>query len=204
MDYIPVDNVCMTELFYIWDVQRIETVLHFRPTTGLTPTKMGELGLFIKNWYDATMDLLHPTTLSLVGIKMTDMTLDIAPVVNYATGLPLSGLNAGASLPNNCALVLTKRTILRGRSYRGRIYHPGLKETEVTGNTVLAAQVTGYVNAYSQLLSFTTATATWKMVVVSRFANKNPRPTGEVTEVTSIDSDGTVDSQRRRLPGRGS
>lgn len=204
MAYIPADNVCQAELIFSWNTQIVETVLHFEPDSGLTPTKMNELGAFLQQWYDTQMQNQHPTTVSLINIKLTDLTLQIGPVVNYSTGLPLVGAGASPSLPNNVALVFTKRTILRGRSYRGRIYHFGLMESMVTDNQVGGANITNLVAIYSLLLNPITATANWDLVVVSRYNNNQPRVTADVTAVTNITTDGLVDSQRRRLPGRGS
>lgn len=203
MAYIPADNVCMAELVMLWDSQSVETVLHFRPDAPLTPTLMNELGAFLQSWWDVQMQAIMPLTLSLVNIKLTDLTIDVGPVINYATGLPLVGTVASPSLPNNVAVVITKRTLLRGRSYRGRIYHPGLHESVVTNNAVDSAFLLGVINRYALVINPVTAGANWDFVVISKYANNAPRVSADVTPVESLDSDGRVDSQRRRLPGRG-
>jgi len=202
--FIPVNDVCQAELIYTWESQTIETVLHFLPEGAMTPIIMTELGAHLKNWWDTLIRPGITNAISLVNIKLTDLSTEVAPVVNYATGLPLVGGAIVAALPNNCAMVITKRTLLRGKSYRGRIYHPALSETVVTGNTIAGGTVNALVGHYSQLLAFTTTTASWEMVVVSRYSNNQPRPSGIATPVISLDSNGTVDSQRRRLPSRGS
>ena len=204
MPYVPAPGICQAELVYLWDGQVVETVLHFSNTATLTPTLMNELGAHLVNWFNTQIDLQLPSVKTLTNIKLTDLTTNIAPVVNYATGLPLNGVSAGVSLPNNCALVITKRTLLRGRSYRGRIYHPGLTESNVTANQVSSVYVVNTIAIYSLLINFTTASATWDMVVVSRFEGGSPRVTADSNQVTTLDSDGVVDSQRRRLPKRGS
>lgn len=203
MVYIPAINTCQAELFYTWDGQNVETVLHFEPDVPLTPALMTELGAFLVSWWDVQIQPDTPTNLTFRAIKFTDLTSQIGPTLTYAAGLPLVGIDASASLPNNCALVITKRTILRGRSYRGRIYHPGLMEGDVVGNTVTPAWVVSMVARYEMIRTPVTAGAQWHMVVVSRHFNGNPRLTASVNWVTSFDSDGSIDSQRRRLPGRG-
>lgn len=203
MAFIPAPSICQAELIYAFDTQVCEIVLHFEPTTALTPTKMTELGAYLVAWWNTNLKTLTPPQASLTAIKLTDLTTNIAPVVNYGVGLPIVGTNASPSLPNNCAMVITKRTLLRGRSYRGRIYHIGLNEAAVTTNTVLSTYVTSCLVAYNILLSFVTASATWDMVVVSRFENNAPRVTADSNQVVSLDCDGVVDSQRRRLPKRG-
>lgn len=203
MPFIPAPGILQAELVYNWDSQVVQNVLQFEPDTALTPTLMLEVGLFLRNWWNTALKGSSPSNLQLVNIKLTDLTTVNAPSFNYATGLPLVGTGGSPSLPNNCALVITKRTIFRGRSFRGRIYHPGLYESIVSGNTVDAGAVTSFVTAWSQLISFTTTGAAWNMVVMSRYSDLAPRSEAVSTEVLSMDSDGVVDSQRRRLPRRG-
>jgi len=203
MAYIPVPDTLQAELVYNWDGQIVENVLHFKPFNILSLTLMQELGLKLVGWWIANIKGITPTNLQLVNVKITDLTTQTSPTINYATSLPSVGTGGSPSLPNNCAVVLTKRTLLRGRSFRGRIYHPGLYEAIVVGNTVDAGAVVSFINAYTQLKAFPTATTTWEMVVVSKFQNKVPLLVGVTTPVLSLDSDGVVDSQRRRLPRRG-
>lgn len=200
MAYIPAPGICQAELVYVWQGEHCETVLHFEPTASLTPLLMQELGAYLVTWWDNSMQPQMSSTLQLINVKLTDMTTNVAPVINYATGLPLPGTGAATSLPNNVALVVTKRTLLRGRSYRGRIYHPGLTEALVTGNSVDGAFLGTLITVYSMLLNFTTTGTTWDMVVVSRFENNAPRTVADSNQVVSLDSDGIIDSQRRRLP----
>lgn len=203
MAYIPAINTCQAELFYTWDGQQCETVLHYIPDDPLTITIMPELGASLVSWWDIQIQPDTPTNLTFRSIKFTDLTSQIGPTITYAAGLPLVGIDASASLPNNCALVITKRTVLRGRSYRGRIYHPGLCEGDVIANAVTPAFVVSMVARYEMIRVLVTASTTWRMAVVSRFTNGNPRVAADVNPVSSFDSDGSIDSQRRRLPGRG-
>jgi hypothetical protein len=114
------------------------------------------------------------------------------------------GTNVSPALPNSNALVLTKRTALRGRSYRGRIYVPGLIEGQVTANAVSSAYQTNYLNFWNGLLTITTTQNSFEMVVFSKKQNGSWLAQGILTPVIGFTTDGQVDSQRRRLPGRGS
>ena len=49
---------------------------------------------------------------------------------------------AGDCLPNNIAAVISKRTALRGKSYRGRIYIPGVSEDDNVNNALTAGAKT--------------------------------------------------------------
>lgn len=204
MPFIPANDVLQVELFMSWDSQLIETVLHFKPVVaGFNLTQIGDLGDALVTWWNANLKASAPTTLSLTGVKLTDLTDATASVVDISSGLPIVGTSVSPSMPNNVACVFTKRTAKRGRAYRGRIYHPGLTEAAVVGNTVAAGSVSGFITIYNLLRSFTANTKVWNLVVVSRQFEGQPRLTAEVEKVTGFTSDGIIDSQRRRLPGRG-
>jgi len=203
MAFIPVPNTLQVELIYLWAGQVVETVLHYQPEGAIDVTEMAGLAANMVTWFDVQLQPLVHSTLQLTQVKVTDLTTDSAPVINYTTGLPLVGTVGADGMPNNVALVFTKRTGLRGRSYRGRIYHPGLAESQVAGNQVAGATVTSLLAAYNLLLAQTVAAETYNLVVVSRQHNNAVLEEGVATLVSSIDTDGFVDSQRRRLPGRG-
>jgi len=203
MPFIPVPNTVQVELLYLWDGQECANVLHYGQPGLTSITDMEEAGSILVAWWDASMQTLVPSTLSLTQIKLTDLNDESAPVVEYTTGLPLAGQHASPSLPNNVSVTITKRTLLRGRSFRGRIYHPGLVEGVVTNNQVLGTHMTNLINAYEEILNLAVTAEEWNMVVVSRYADNAPRVEGISTDVIALSSDGIVDSQRRRLPGRG-
>jgi hypothetical protein len=203
MPYIPVPLTLQAELVYNWDGQICENVLHYVCGVAWDIPRINTLGAALVNWWDVNMQPNMPSNLSLINVRMTDLATQTGLVVNYSTGLPLQGSAASPSLPNNCALVLTKRTLLRGRSFRGRVYMPGLLEANVTGSTVAAVNVASYVSLHNMLLLFDIGTENAELVVVSRFTGGAPRAAGVVTNVTNFTSDGIVDSQRRRLPARG-
>ena len=199
MPFIPAPDIVQAELFYLWDGIPCENVLHF--DFGATPTEPGmtALGVELIDWWKASFPTTMPTTLSLVNVKLTDLTTQISPAINVGTGLPAAGTSAGVSLPNNVALVLTKRTVLRGRSFRGRVYLPGLLESQVTGRAVQTSIVNSFINSWNQTISMTDGVDTWQQVVLSRFTNNNPRVEAISTPVIAFTSDGQVDTQRRRL-----
>lgn len=203
MAFIPVPNVAQAELTYVWDGQTVQNVLHYSKASPWSVTHLQELGQSLQEEWSASIRSLQPTTLSLVEIRCLDLSAANAEYFNYTGGLPLAGTNASPSMPNNCALVLTKRTAMRGRSFRGRIYHPGLIDAYVTASRVNNDAVNGLVTAYTNLLGLQLLLDEALMVVVSRYNGGAPRAEGIASLVSHLTSDGVVDSQRRRLPGRG-
>lgn len=204
MAFIPVPYCQQVELLYSYSGQMCETVLHYHTPASATPAEQLTAAAAFVSWYNTNLKPLHHSIISLVGIKITDLSTDSAPVLDYSTGLPLAGAGGADALPNSIALVITKRTALRGRSYRGRIYHMGIGESNCASNQIVGAHVTALLAAYNAALTITVGGTTWKMGVLSRQHNNIVLLEGVITDVVSLSSDGFVDSQRRRLPGRGS
>lgn len=203
MAFIPVPNVIQAELVYTWNNETCENVLHFESAGAPSIPNMQELGAYLVAWWTTSMKPLTHNSVQLVNVKLTDLNAAFAPAIDYTTTLPQTGTPSGDSMPNNVSLVMSKRTVFRGRSYRGRIYVVGLFEPMVAGNVVTGSHVTNLKTAWSLLNSFATTSESWTHVVVSRFEGGAPRAFGVTTPVINITSDGIVDSQRRRLPGRG-
>lgn len=105
-------------------------------------------------------------------------------------------------MPNVITVAVKWVTALRGRSYRGRTYHIGLLETHILDNMITtAAQTllqTYYVNLWGSV-----AILTAEMVVASRIQGGVEREVGLMTPIIGFQIDRVVDTQRRRLPGRG-
>jgi hypothetical protein len=138
------------------------------------------------------------------------MTTATGPQVSLAADVT----DVGTSTPNIYALgstfVVSFRTDLRGRSFRGRNYVIGLTEDMVDGNSLEAGVSEPWRLAYAHLGTLV-ADIDWTWVVVSRFSGVSgsppeptPRVAGVTTPITSVVVvDQFIDSQRRRLSGRG-
>lgn len=203
MPFIPATNVMQAELVYNWDGQIVENVLHYQRAGGVTAGAMNDLGTALVTWFNGSIKSVVAATCQLTEVRIMDLTSEFAPGVTWTSGLPILGTAGGASLPNNVSLALTKRTLFRGRAYRGRIYQVGLTETSVTANLVLSLATTILLPAWISILSITCGGVVCPMVVVSKFEGNLPRGSALVTPVVNITTDSVVDSQRRRLPKRG-
>lgn len=199
MDYIPVPGVLQAEYVFRWDNQIVENVHHYKVEGAIDLTAMNALGLFLRSHWDSAIQPGTAANVTLTHIKITDLSTQNGMTINYATGLPLTGLAASPSAPNSVTVCLTKRTALRGRSFRGRTYYVGLTEANVVGNTIDSSTLAFLLTEFNNLITG----PAMDMVVVSRFSGNAPRAEGIATPVIGFTSDGFVDSQRRRLPGRG-
>jgi hypothetical protein len=204
MPFVPVANVFMAEVRMLAAGQQIENTLYFRPDPTGAATSMADLGADLLLWWNNDYAPAIPADITLREIHITDLSSATSGVHTQPAPTPApAGDRVSALLPNNATLCVSFRTALRGRSFRGRNYLAGLGEVDVTLSTVSAGLQGDVLAAYNALLA-TPITDNWIWVVVSRFSGGAPRPSGVVTEVTSVVIvDPVVDSQRRRLPGRG-
>lgn len=203
MPFVPVDDTLQVEFLVTCNGQKVENVVHYEADAAWTIIDMQAFGTPLVTWWVNNIRPLCHTGTSLRAIRMTDLRTAIAPVIEFNTGLPSVGSGVGASLPNSISTVITKRTVLRGRSYRGRIYTYGMQETQMDQDAINSAVTASYIAAWTAALTFTVGAIIWNMVVVSRFQNGAWLANGETTAVLNFTSDGIVDSQRRRLSGRG-
>ena len=121
----------------------------------------------------------------------------------YVLPTPVSGGRSGDSLPGSVAFAVTHLTGLVGRSNRGRTFFGGFAESDVSGDFLSQVRADALRNALSGLRLAADA-AGWTMVVVSRYNNKVRRPQGVTIPIIGFRwRDRIVDSQRRRLTGRG-
>lgn len=202
MPFVPFTNVAMVELFYRQDGQRIENVLHFQMTAAPTPTSLGALAGNVITWWDTVIKPLASSNVSLVAVKATSLNAQNAPAVENVTGLPLVGAIGTAQAPNNITVAVKLVTLNRGRSFRGRVFHVGMVNSQITTNVITSAFRTALASAYGALL-VPAAFGGAVLVVASRTSNGVPRTLGVATTVTGISVNPTLDSQRRRLPERG-
>ena len=208
MAYVPVSNCAQVEMVALMAGQRTQNVLHYTQT-GMAAYNTAKLtalcNAIIALVNQTSVKALWPSTWQLIELRATDLTTQFSEAVTISAGLPITGTRPGSQLPNNCALCFTKRSTLRGRNFRGRFYFGPLVEADVTDNTVSGAVVTGIIgNLLNGLRVVTDAnTVVHNLQIVSRWNNNVPRAAGLTTDVNNWTSDGIVDSQRRRLPGRG-
>lgn len=210
MAFVPVPNTIGVDVIFLLDNQRVENTLYFEKADGWVladiTTFMSDLATLINT---GLMPLLSS---ALSFIELAARLLDTASSIGYTLSLtpPTSGGQADEALPSNVTYTIQFKTGLTGRSFRGRNYVPGLTIDSVTQNTIDTDTRTGLLAFYSSLRAMASENATpW--VVVSKYSGVNPttgrpipRVTGVTTEVTSVSTfDRTLDSQRRRLPGRG-
>lgn len=200
--WIPAVNTVKTELLATWDSQIVENVHWWLYSTPPSISDMTALGQAIRDWWVAQIKPIQATAVTLNKVKCTDMNTQVSPVVEVTSSLPQSGIGGGDTLPNNCAVVVKWLTANRGKSYRGRTYFYGLQEANVTKNTVSSVHTAQILAAYTALKNLVVTPQ--PVLVVASFATGNQwRTQALTTGIIDLTVEDTIDSQRRRLPGRG-
>jgi len=209
MAYVPVANVAEVEMRMRLAGQSIENTLYFQFASGPSSAELTALGGDMRDWWIASYAPLVSSLVQLVEVNCTDLTTATGPQVGIAVTDEF-GTGGSNALSNNVALCVSFRTTMRGRSFRGRNYISGIDRTQlVDSNTFETSYATSVHDAYNAINSALSVSADW--VIVSRFSGMGgtprrpiPRAAGLATLVTSVVIvDRTVDSMRRRLPGRG-
>jgi hypothetical protein len=209
MPFVPVPLTAEVELRYLIANQKTENTLYFRKETAWTETDLTNLGLNIIAWWLTNMAPLISDELTLREAYVTSLASATAPAVTVPAAEGDTGEDTNPADANNVALAISFRTNTRGRSFRGRNYVVGIPKNQVGQSLVNPTQVAAYVAAYDLIRSGGMLPADdWG--VVSRFSGVDvngdpiPRTTGVFTIISAVlATDNTVDSQRRRLPGRG-
>lgn len=131
------------------------------------------------------------------GWDVIDMRSFGAPawVTPYA-GAP--GTGTGDEMPPSVCVVVTLRTALRGRAYRGRQYVAGFEEPQITNGVWLAActdQVLEQWNTWQEVAQ----NVGWTLCIANTHINKQPRTEAYMVPVISQEiRSGIPGHQRRR------
>lgn len=203
MAFIPVPNVAKVTLQWLWAGQIVDLTLSVQKASPLTTSDLDTLNTTAVDWWDDGLKIWSTQALSLVNVNSTDQSSDSAPSIDYPVTPAIPGENTSGSVPNNVALVTSWLTDLRGRSFRGRAYTPGIPVNMVSTSTTANPSLVGAHNTiYSDWISRVLALS-FDPVVVSRYTGGAPRLVGIATPITGVRTEQYFDSQRRRLAGRG-
>jgi len=211
--FIPAPSVALVEMVYTYAGQIIENTFHVkRGTPWDSPALQYLTQTLFNNW-----DGVNPLRFSgqraggciLTQIKGRALDTPSSPVYIYTLPSARAGAFGGTNYPANVTFCFTAQTGLAGRSYRGRIYMPGMTGSMIGGapgqNLALATWANPTVTVLNDLQTQIEAhDATWHLVVTSYYNNLAWRTEAVSTRITNwAYADLAIDSQRRRLAFRG-
>lgn len=203
--FIPFVGGVKCHLTYNWQNQRVMNTIWFLNVAAAIPTstQRSNLATALHTWWTTQMKTNIAVDVALAQIDVVDQATSSSPATTLVISPPEAGLSAG-STALNVSLALSLRTDFRGRNHRGRFYVAGLIQGNLLNpGTFSTAGVTALQGALAWLMTpANVANFTW--VVASHFLNKVARSNATADPITAVAGDTLLDSQRRRLIGRGS
>lgn len=202
--FIPVPNTASVEIIYQNASEVNENVIHVFKGSPFSFSDLQALRGVVDTWDSTTGKTMRATVATLYRIRSRALDTASSPVEDYFLPTPRAGTGSGSPVPLNVALCIKLATTLAGRSFRGRWYCGNL----VTGIIVDAGHVASatlatYVSNLNALRS-ALATAGYTLCVTSYRTGGAWRTTGLNTASSGfVGVDNSLDSMRRRLPGRG-
>lgn len=203
MTYVPVPNTMRAFMHFTQASQNVGITVHGRTPAAVVPADLVLFADALKIWHANYAANSMSSVCVLNRITVQDLTTSTGPSLDQPISPTQPGLLSGSPCPINATPVISHRTANRGRSYRGRTYLPGLAQSSQLNSTQIGtAFQAGLITLAGQLAS-QLLLAGITHVVVSKFTGGAPRITGLSTPVTTYIVDQAIDSQRRRLLGRG-
>ena len=203
--FIPIPNTASVELIYSLFGDVVENCFSVSSNTPFSFAALQDIRAQFDSWHAASFVgcLCADTVLQRIRTRALDSSAGATE--DYHLPIPRGGTIGGGSFPSNVTFAIKLATGLAGRSYRGRIYMPSICGSCQSANQVTSAAQSVYLGSLQSLMANLHAhNANWNLCVASRYNNGAWRTVGVCTIATgwSIVNAG-IDSQRRRLPGRG-
>jgi hypothetical protein len=199
MAFVPLPNGIKVCFNFLLRSVPVSFCLHVTAPATVGQTDVDTVAAIALDWWEQVFRLLVSQDLCVDNIQATDVSQQPAVQSTLPSLTFPCGDAAFDATPNQVAVVVSLRTAFIGRSYRGRVYIPGLVGSSIVDNQISTGQQTGLQNAFAALdAAFDVAGYTW--VVASYQENNVLRSTAVGTPVETLIVNRRVDTQRRRLP----
>jgi len=204
MPFVPAPNVVECHIRQTYLGQQIENILYFRLEDNPTPVSMLNLASNLATWFTTGPRSRMSSSLFLREVYAVDLTTETSETATFSVTNDPGGPDATDPLPGSVALCVSFRTSGRGRSSRGRNYLSGWGQDAVSGNAFSPTLASATAEDYEELIGGGPFELPAEWVIVSRISEGLPRASALIQPVTAVVlTDINVDSQRRRLAGRG-
>lgn len=202
--FIPAPNCASIELIYSNVGETNENVLHVQKGSPYSLADLSALRALVNTWDLSTWSNWRSSNASLYRIRTKALDTASSPIEDYYLPSPRVGTPGIGQATLSSAYAVKLATGRAGRSYRGRIYVGNLYGGFISDAGHVTTAFSNGVVAALNTLRTTLAGSGHTLVVVSYRADKAWRAVAEVTAITgAVAVDLNLDSQRRRLPGRG-
>lgn len=202
MAFIPNPDTVRVAVEGLQDGQEIANIYHVDVGATVTEAIINIILDVFVDWITTEFLANLCEDYEVTQVTGRDLTTSTGMLVERPLTPTLPGDQAIPALPNNVAVCATWLTPLAGRSYRGRTYIPAPDPTYITLSRVEPALASALAVSMIELVNLIDAEG-YALVVASYQSGNAPRVAGVNTPITAVGVNTVTDSQRRRLPGRG-
>jgi hypothetical protein len=206
MVFVPFLQSIDVQIRGVMDNQRVANTLGFRYFELIGPGPLSDLAASLNQWWTLHARPLLPSSYQFAEVYAYMLDGPNSAAVTDGANAGWIGNRGSIPMPNNVSLAIKFNTNRRGRSYTGRNYWAGFTESDVALNTITDPIADYIVALYERLLWLAPPDfpSGWTWCVNSRYNGGEARLQGASEPITAVSTtDRIVDSQRRRLPGRG-
>jgi len=162
----------------------------------------GDLEAAVLGWMNVIYPLYADCLSDAIGLKECKARfLPLSPEQHLFLGTGEKGTQTGDPIPNQVAPIVSWRTSLIGRSYRGRTYLPPCSESQSSGPNLTGAQLVLMSTFATAAISFTdtaNGNGAWRLAI---WSEKMQDVSANVESFIVPSAPGT---QRKRRAGEGS
>jgi len=196
---VPTPNlptVARVAMLFQRDTRKFVNTFHVRNSVAWAPSDLAGLATIFSDWWGANykFQCVNDVCLYQVQVRVYN------PLAPFAYDLAVSpnicGTQSVAPLPGGVTASISWRSGLAGRRYRGRFYAVGIAEDQIDDFDRLSSTYVSSMGTVGNALITRVQTAGYELVIFHR------SPVG-ASLIGSVVVENIPDSQRRRLPGRG-
>lgn len=202
--FIPAENVAELRAIYDTPGGKAMNVTNWQKDTPFSKDDLAELILEYETAWNTYFSPLQGLGVAITRFVATDINSEDSFQVDKAPSLDLTGLINNPVMPGNVTAASKLTTGHTGRSYRGRSYFIGLTEGQCVGDSLASGVASAITAAWDFLIADLHADVlAADLCIVSYCADGSWRTNALVNKVTAVNTEGTLDSMRTRLLGRG-
>lgn len=199
MAFVPVPKGALVTVVYTLHGEQVTSNIWYAGTNDWAEGDLLDLAEAVWGMFELYFPEETTSQAAVIRVEARAMHTQFGPNVLWEPAVPIVGTDGSAAMPNQVCVVTTFITGLVGRSYRGRVYNPGLTEGGVSGNQVVQVYRTARDVQWTALVNLISVNVEY-MAVCSRIEGGVPRAAGILTRINNVNTNMRVDTQRRRLP----
>jgi len=202
--FIPALNCARVRAIFDTPGGKAMNVLNFQKATPFDKDDLAALLNIFETSWEAQLSPLQSNLVEMTQVIATDINSEDSYEVDRAPLVDLTGGRTSPIMPDNVTVATKFGTGFSGRSHRGRTFHIGLTDDQCAGDTLVVGMADTIRDAWIDLIgAIHDDDIAADLVIVSYCQDHNWLADAEVTTVSNISTDNTLDSMRSRLAGRG-